>query len=66
MILNFYKYYIIVEEFIEWIEDDFIKSNHKKYHKYFDEWFNNLTKDQLYYFERSMVRKKDKSMIINN
>lgn len=34
--------------FFNWIEKEFRFSNLKKYHKYFDRWFKNLTKDQLH------------------
>lgn len=27
-------------------------NNHKKYQKYFDEWFDNLTENQIYYFTK--------------
>ena len=36
----------------------FYKDNIKKYHKYFKEWFSNLTKNQLYYFEIDFKRNK--------
>lgn len=35
------------DRFFNWIESEFRFSNLKKYHKYFNGWFNNLTKDQL-------------------
>lgn len=35
-----------------WLKKEFEISNHKKYHKYFEEWFTNLTKDQLNGFNK--------------
>ena len=29
----------------------FYRDNHPKYHHYFSQWFNNLTKNQLTYFK---------------
>lgn len=34
----------------------FNKSNHSKYRKYAIEWITNLTKDQLYYFRKEMIK----------
>ena len=33
-----------------WLHDQFMRSNIKKYHCYFEAWYANLTKSQLYYF----------------
>lgn len=33
----------------------FIRSNHPKYRKYAVEWVNNLTTEQLSYFEKEMI-----------
>ena len=35
----------------EYLKNDFEWNNHKKYRKYFDEWYSNLTENQLLYFE---------------
>ena len=32
--------------------------NHKKYHKYFNEWFINLTENQLYYFKKDFEKEQ--------
>jgi hypothetical protein len=37
---------------IEWKQ-----TNHRKYHKYFDEWYINLTKDQIHHFTLQMNNK---------
>lgn len=34
-----------------YLKNEWNKNNHTKYHKYFDEWFKNLTENQIYYFE---------------
>ena len=34
----------------------FIRSNHPKYSKYAIEWINNLTKEQLSYFRKEMIK----------
>lgn len=34
----------------------FIRSNHPKYRKYAIEWINNLTKEQLSYFKKEMIK----------
>ena len=31
-------------------------SNHKKYHKYFKEWIENITENQIYYFTKDMLK----------
>lgn len=36
-----------MDSFFNWIEKEFRFNNLKKYHKYFDGWFNNLTKSQI-------------------
>ena len=38
----------------EYIRRDFYRSNIEKYHKYFDEWYNNLTDTQLFYWKKRM------------
>jgi hypothetical protein len=39
-----------------YLELEWRKSNHTKYQIYFNEWFKNLTKDQIYWFEKYMKR----------
>ena len=41
----------------EYIWQDFRKSNIPKYYKYFDEWYNNLTDIQKYYWSLRVTGK---------
>ncbi len=41
----------------EYIWQDFRRSNIPKYYKYFDEWYNNLTDNQKYYWSLRMTGK---------
>ncbi len=45
-------------EIRHYLQKIFKHQNINKYHKYFDEWFNNLTNIQLMYFERDMHKKR--------
>ena len=38
----------------EYIRKDFYSSNIDKYRKYFDDWYNNLTDTQLYFWNKRM------------
>ena len=38
----------------EYIRRDFYSSNIDKYRKYFDEWYDNLTDNQLYFWNKRM------------
>lgn len=38
-----------------WLEHHFYYDNHSKYRKYFNEWLNNLTKDQINGFIHQMI-----------
>lgn len=38
------------EELKIWLRERWRIDNHAKYQHYFDPWYNNLTKSQLYYF----------------
>lgn len=46
-----------------WLEKEFYYSNHRKYHKYFKEWFDNLLDVQIVYFEKQMQSQINGSMI---
>lgn len=50
----------INETLFYYLRERFYKNNHAKYRKYFDEWINNVTESQLYYFEIERMN------IINN
>lgn len=43
------------KELYDWLESEFYRSNIKKYHKYFNEWINNLTGDQIDGLEKQMI-----------
>lgn len=43
---------------IEYLKQEWKYNNHKKYQKYFDEWFENLTDVQILYFESFSNGKK--------
>ena len=45
----------------EHLKNQFFRNNHAKYRKYFEEWFSNLTKEQLYYFEIERINIINKS-----
>lgn len=42
----------------EYIRYRFIRNNHSKYLKYFEEWYTNITKEQLQYFIEEKKRLK--------
>jgi hypothetical protein len=39
-------------ELYVWLEEVFYKDNHKKYHKYFEEWVINITEHQIQSFSK--------------
>ena len=43
------------KELLNWLEHEFFKSNHPKYHKYFQEWIANVTQDQIEGFEKQRI-----------
>lgn len=46
-----------------WLEQQFYLTNHKKYHRYFTEWVNNITDSQKLYFEKQRINILTDSMI---
>lgn len=38
------------KELYDKLKEDFYRSNHSKYRKYFDEWYNNLTVTQVFWY----------------
>jgi hypothetical protein len=34
-----------------YLQKEWIKNNHVRYHGYFEEWFDNLTENQKYYYD---------------
>lgn len=51
------------DELYRWLEETFKRDNHKKYHKYFDEWFSNITESQIFYFNKQRISLLNESMI---
>ena len=47
----------------EYLKLEWEINNHSKYQKYFEEWFNNLTNIQLYYFKIDYDKSNKKSII---
>lgn len=45
----------------EYLTKRFLYNNHRKYHKYLDEWINNLTQEQIWYF----IQEKDRIIKYN-
>ena len=39
-----------------YLHSRWIKDNHKKYHKYFEEWVKNITPNQIHYFTIDMIK----------
>lgn len=54
------------EVLYEWLKRMWYRDNHKKYHKYFDEWISNVTNIQIDYFEKQRKSLIDGSKIISN
>ena len=56
----------ISNELYKWLQQEFYRSNHRKYHKYFEEWVDNVTYNQISGFNNQMIGQLTKSKIINN
>lgn len=56
---------LINKELIIWLEKEFYKSNHPKYHKYFKEWLSNITLEQIDGFNRMMFGQNNQTKIIH-
>ncbi len=48
----------------EWLRVEFYKSNIPKYQKYFYEWVNNITENQIYGFEQQRIGQLTKNKCI--
>lgn len=48
------------DELYNWLKREFIYSNLPKYHKYFKQWINNITPDQIVGFNKQMISQKEK------
>jgi len=40
----------------QYLEKEWRYNNHKKYQKYFAEWYKNLIDNQIYYFRKQMLQ----------
>jgi hypothetical protein len=45
----------MTEELYEWLEFRFYHDNHVKYRKYFKEWIDNITPNQIEGFYKQMI-----------
>lgn len=45
----------MTDELYAWLEKEFKYSNHKKYHKYFKEWVDNINEAQIIGFKEQMI-----------
>jgi|AntAceMinimDraft_18_1070375.scaffolds.fasta_scaffold52939_3 hypothetical protein len=41
------NYVLFMGNLYEWLKERWHRDNHKKYHKYFEVWFVNLTQSQI-------------------
>jgi hypothetical protein len=41
---------------LKYLHENFKNSNHPKYHKHFNEWLNNLTENQIYYYNKLWLK----------
>lgn len=55
--------YWLTDELCVWLEKTFYRDNIKKYHKYFQEWLDNLTVAQIAGFHHQM--EVEKSGVLN-
>ena len=44
----------MTEQLYTYLQLRFYKENHVKYHKYFEEWVQNITNNQIHYFNIEM------------
>ncbi len=52
------------KELLEWLRFRFYRDNHVKYRKYFDEWVENVTEDQLVGFKKCMFYDKERVLAV--
>ena len=58
------KFLLIMEDkLFEWLKFRFIRDNHKRYHKYFDEWISNITQSQIEGFKKCMFYDTEKVLM---
>ena len=46
--------FTMTEQLYTYLQLRFCKENHVKYHKYFEEWVQNITNNQIHYFNIEM------------
>ena len=51
------------EQLSLWLEKEFYKCNHPKYHKYLKEWISNITDNQIEGFQKMMIGQLEQSKI---
>jgi hypothetical protein len=54
---------IIKGVLFDYLRERFYQNNHSKYRKYFDEWVNNVTETQLFYYEKERISIKNQEKI---
>ena len=42
----------MTEELYQHLEKEWKYRNHKKYHRYFEEWVSNISESQIYHFDK--------------
>ena len=45
-----------------YLQETWRRENHAKYQRYFEEWFNNITENQIYYFNQQRINIENGSM----
>lgn len=51
------------KQLLNWLEKEFYKCNHPKYHKYFKEWVSNVVPSQLEGFSNMMIGQMTQSKV---
>lgn len=59
--LEIHQAYILAS--LNWLEREFYKSNHTKYHRYFKEWITNICPHQVEGFRNQMIGQLTKSKV---
>lgn len=54
----------ITKEMYAYLQQRFYRNNHAKYRKYFEEWVQNVTEEQLMYFEKEKFRLDNNIVLI--
>lgn len=51
---------ILNSHLIDWLHHHWRSDNHNKYQHLFEEWLNNITTSQIYYFNKQMYNEVNK------